>query len=325
MLNWNLGPITRLPLEQLNENLGRLRLPRPVLEDRLRRSLEQDGQMTPLVVWPQGEGHEVIDGFKRLRAARQSARIPQLSVCPLLGEPAQVKAAILLLNRPGTGLSALEEGWVVQALVREEGKTQLQIAEIFSRHQSWVSRRLALVERLSESLQQDVRLGLLPPVSARRLASMPRGIQETLWEAIRQEGLSSREHEQLAYLVLRAPLERRQWVLSNPREALQQQRASDRLPGRDPRLTEPAANLSRQLQLLDLQAARLRNCLAQLDHSAPRPQERTILGQQAQSLEKNLSLLTEELRQFGELMARAPFREPSPCDTALEKNATISS
>ena len=154
---------------------------------------------------------------------------------------------------------------------------------------------------------------------------MPRGIQETLWEAIRQEGLSSREHEQLAYLVLRAPPERRKWLLSNPREALQQQRASDRLPERDPRLTEPAASLSRQIQLLDLQAARLRKCLAQLDHSGPRPLERTILGRQTHSLEQNLSLLTGELRQFGELMARAPFREPFPCDTAPEKNSTISS
>lgn len=321
MLDWELGPITTVPLEALSETLGYLRLPRPQLESRLRRSLEQDGQLTPLVAAPQGTSYEVIDGFKRVRAARQSARLPRLSVRPLVAEAAQLKVAIILLNRPGAGLSALEESWVIRALIREEGLTQLQVADIFARHQSWVSRRLSLAEGLSESLQEDVRLGLLTPVSARMLVRMPRGIQQSFWESIRQEGLSSREHERLARLVVQAHPERREFLLANPREALKQEQASEPVKT-DPRLSGTAANLSSQMQVLGLQAGRLRSRLACLDHSGPRPLERTILGQEAHRLQQNLGTLIEELCHFGAVMAQPPSLGPLRCDTTPEKSST---
>jgi ParB family transcriptional regulator, chromosome partitioning protein len=77
-------------------------------------------------------------------------------------------AALLALHRAGAGLCELEEAWVVRALVREHGLTQNDVALLLRRHQSWVSRRLLLVEALSPEVQMDVRLGLVSATAARR-------------------------------------------------------------------------------------------------------------------------------------------------------------
>ncbi len=59
------------------------------------------------------------------------------------------KAAIHGLNSVGGRPSELEEAWLVQALVREDGLTQVEAASLLNKHKSWVCRRLALLERLS--------------------------------------------------------------------------------------------------------------------------------------------------------------------------------
>ena len=55
-----------------------------------------------------------------------------------------VKAAVYGLNRVGHHLQELEEAWLVQALVREDGLSQVEAAELLGRHKSWACRRLAL-------------------------------------------------------------------------------------------------------------------------------------------------------------------------------------
>ena len=53
-------------------------------------------------------------------------------------DEATAKAAIYGLNRIGTQPSELEEAWLVHALVREDGLTQVRAAELLGRHKSWV-------------------------------------------------------------------------------------------------------------------------------------------------------------------------------------------
>ena len=43
----------------------------------------------------------------------------------------------------------------MQALVREDGLSQVEAAELLGRHKSWVCRRLALLERLGDEAQAD--------------------------------------------------------------------------------------------------------------------------------------------------------------------------
>ena len=60
----------------------------------------------------------------------------------------RAKAAIHGLNQTGRRPHELEEAWIVQALVREDGLSQAEVAELLGRHKSWVCRRLALLEKL---------------------------------------------------------------------------------------------------------------------------------------------------------------------------------
>ena len=75
----------------------------------------------------------------------------------------RAKAAIHGLNQTGRRPHELEEAWIVQALVREDGLSQAEVAELLGRHKSWVCRRLALLEKLCPEVRQDLEVGLLTP------------------------------------------------------------------------------------------------------------------------------------------------------------------
>ncbi len=96
------------------------------------------------------------------------------------------KAAILSLNRDQRPVRELEEAWVVQGLVRDDGMTQVEAAHLLGRHKSWVCRRLALLEKLSVAVKEDLRLGLVGPSLARQLTRLPVGNQETLLALVRR-------------------------------------------------------------------------------------------------------------------------------------------
>ncbi len=82
------------------------------------------------------------------------------------------KAAIHGLNQTGSRPREWEEAWIVHALVREDGMTQVEVAELLGRHKSWVCRRLALVEKLTNEAREDLRLGLLSTTAARALSAV---------------------------------------------------------------------------------------------------------------------------------------------------------
>jgi predicted transcriptional regulator len=67
----------------------------------------------------------------------------------------------------GKYLVELEEAWLVQALVRKDGLTQTEVAELLTRHKSWVCRRLALLEKLGDEAREDLRVGLMSASLAR--------------------------------------------------------------------------------------------------------------------------------------------------------------
>lgn len=187
--------------DELSARLARVRLVPPT-DVALAASLRRFGQLSPLVVFRDHGGQlEVVDGFRRLRVAAEH-RVPErLAVRVLELDEARALAALFALHCGEAGLSELEEAWVVQALVREHGLAQQQVAQLLRRHPSWVSRRLLLVEALTSAVQDDVRLGLLSPRAAREIARLPRGTQPAVARAIAAHGLSSRQAARLAAAV----------------------------------------------------------------------------------------------------------------------------
>lgn len=103
------------------------------------------------------------------------------------------KAATPQLNWSDRSINEMEEALVLQSLHREDGLTQIEIATLLGRDKSWVSRRISLVERLSEEVQEDIRLGLLSVMTSRELAKLPRGNQKEAAEAILKGRYTTRE------------------------------------------------------------------------------------------------------------------------------------
>src|SRR5213594_1873596 len=182
-----------LGCQQIGEHYGRYRLHLPEAERAMARSLERYGQLSPVVVCRRQDRYELIDGFKRLGAVRGLAQIPRLSARLMEADERTAKAAIYGLNRAGGRTRELEEAWIVHALVREDGLTQVEVAELLERHKSWVCRRLALIERLAPEAKDELRVGLLCPTAARQMVRLPEGNQAEVLEVIRREALSSAE------------------------------------------------------------------------------------------------------------------------------------
>jgi hypothetical protein len=100
------------------------------------------------------------DGFKRLSAARVLKGMESLSARRIEADERGAKAAMYALNRTGRHLGELEEAWLVQALVREDGLSQAEVAMLLGRHKSWVCRRLAMMEKLGSGLEDGRVFGL---------------------------------------------------------------------------------------------------------------------------------------------------------------------
>ena len=288
-------PLESLTLELLDESLARMRIVRPQAEERMRRSLEKHGQLSAVTVCKRQTRYEMVDGFKRLRAARQIPGWTKLSARIVEGDECVAKKSMLMFNQQGSGLSALEEAWVIQSLHREHRMTQPAIATLLCRHQSWVSRRLSLAEKLTDVAQEQVRLGVLTPSTARLLASMPRGIQEPLLTTIQREALSFQEVDKLTELMINSDHERQKYLMAHAREILDTQTSRPRGPNIDPRLGEEAGRLQRLLQKVEAGCLELRGRLSKSDQLKLTTTERGILDSSMHSLRGHMGRLLEIL------------------------------
>jgi ParB-like chromosome segregation protein Spo0J len=249
--------VRAVPLSSLGERYRRYRLADPAAEEAMARSLRQYGQLAPLTACRREGRLELLDGFKRLQAAAQVSW-PTLSVRLLDIDERSAKAAIFGLNSIGRRPNELEEAWIVQALVREDGLSQVEVAELLGRHKSWVCRRLAFLERLCEPAQADLRLGLLSAGLARQLTRLPTGNQVAVLTTARRQALTLVEVRGVIDLLQGASVEQEALLLQDPRAALLQA-AGVSGPVRDPRLSPAGNRLARQLgMLLDL-LSRLEN------------------------------------------------------------------
>src|SRR3954467_6550274 len=223
MLRWAGENLLQLKPEEIGEQYGRYRLHVPEAERAMAKSLERYGQLSPVVVCRRNDRYELIDGLKRLGAARRLTQIDHLSARLMEADERTVKAAIYGLNRAGGRTRELEEAWIIQALVREDGMSQVEVAELLGRHKSWVCRRLALLERLGSQARDELRVGLLLPTAARQIVRLPEGNQAAGLAGIRAEALSSAELGGVVDLWLKCAERRQQeYLLAHPREALSQ-------------------------------------------------------------------------------------------------------
>ena len=254
-----------LPIPSLDERYGKLRIVQPAAERAVRDSLRRLGQLTPIVVCEREAVFAIVDGFKRLAAARALGLERLKARVMTLGEAAAI-AALVSLNHAGRGLTDLEEALIVRALCRDQGLEQTQVAELLGRHKSWVCRRLALVERLAEAVTCDVRAGLISSTVAREVARLPRGNQPDVAAVIQRESLNSRDAARLVTLFAKTPgAAAQRYLLEHPHEALLAHGPRVPFVSHDPRLGPLTQALRQRLFLttsaMSELAARLDGCM----------------------------------------------------------------
>jgi ParB-like chromosome segregation protein Spo0J len=301
-VRWDEGVVRPVALEALGQKYRRYRLADPQGEEAMAGSLRRWGQLSPLVACRRGPELEVLDGFKRQASARQVG-LTTLSVRVLEADERAAKAAILGLNRGQRATRELEEAWIVQALVRDDGLTQVEAAHLLGQHKSWVCRRLALLEKLSTDVKEDLRLGLLGPALARQLTRLPAGNepgngqianQQAVLALTRRQTLTAQEVSGVIDLLQGASDEQAAFVLAQPHEALARARG---LPTalRDPRLSGAGNWLAKQLT----QALAV---LTRMEHWLRTPGERELTARDREILEPLLLRLGDEAGLVAELV-----------------------
>ena len=274
-MDWDNGVVRPVALDRLGQRYRRYRLADPHAEAAMAGSLRRWGQLAPVVACVRGEKLELLDGFKRHAAAWQIDGMT-LSVRILEVDEPTAKAAILGLNRGQRATRELEEAWIVQGLVRDDGMTQVEAAHLLGRHKSWVCRRLALLEQLSVAVKEDLRLGLVGPSLARQLTRLPAGNQEAVLALVRRETLTAQEVSGVIDLLAGASDEQAAFVLEKPREALALVHGMPTAL-RDPRLSRPGNWLARHLTQALEALVRVENWLRTPNERELRAQDREIL------------------------------------------------
>ena len=157
----------RLEFHQLERRWEHLRVREPHRQRQLLASLAEAGQQTPIVVVPVTEDssrYVVIDGYKRIAALEQLRQdTVEATVWPMGEAEALLLERSLRLSRQEC---ALEQGWLRSEMAEHFGYSLEELARRFDRSISWVSRRLALVELLPQSIQQQIREGKIAAQTA---------------------------------------------------------------------------------------------------------------------------------------------------------------
>jgi ParB family chromosome partitioning protein len=157
----------QLEFHQLERRWEHLRLREAHRQRQLTASLAEGGQQMPIIVVPaenDSNRYVVIDGYKRIAALEQLRRD---TVEAIVWEMSEAEALLLERSlRFSRQECALEQGWLLAEMSQCFGYSLEELARRFDRSVSWVSRRLALVQLLPETIQQQVREGRIAAQTA---------------------------------------------------------------------------------------------------------------------------------------------------------------
>ena len=284
-----------IELHQLEQPYGELRIVAPERQRSLLASLAADGQQSPVQVVEPGQGRPVlIDGYRRALALEALGR-DTVSAIVL---PFSEAEALVQWHRQERVIrrSAMEEAWLLRALIEQHRLGQPELARRLGHTTSWISRRLGLLSALPEAVQEQVRTGRLPSYSATKylvpLARANAKDCETLAAALAGHSLSTRQMERLYVAWRSSDEEGRARLVAQPLLFL---KAGDELARLEP--SHPDAALVKDLDALGTICRRVRRRLSRRARSPELPEGLVRLwpGTQ-QSLDALRGLMEERLR-----------------------------
>lgn len=212
--------IEDIPLSEFDLSLSEMRVMNMERILHIEKSMRLHGQLQMVIARVHEGGFQMIDGFKRLYAA-EDLMMETLQCRVLEIDLRQAKILLLSYNRSSQSMEVWEEAVVLKDLQTNHNLDQGRLAKLTGYSRSWVSRRLALIEKLDEAVCGEIRMGTLTGSHARALIRLPRGKQSKLARVITSYGLSSRLSNTLVDAFLRADDELQQsYILSHPEKVL---------------------------------------------------------------------------------------------------------
>jgi ParB/RepB/Spo0J family partition protein len=185
-----------IEIAHLNLRYAHTRIARSRAVDQLAESIRRYGQVTPvLVVHGSHPQFTLIDGYLRTQALH---RLGLDMIKAQVWEGSEIEALIHVLARTqDRGWDAIEQAALIRELHQEHQLSQEKIAAMMGKDQSWVARRLMLINELPETALVLVQKGSISCWSAERiLAPMARAMPShasTLAEHLKKNPLSTRE------------------------------------------------------------------------------------------------------------------------------------
>jgi ParB family transcriptional regulator, chromosome partitioning protein len=246
-----------LEFHQLELRYERLKVVRPEHERRMLASLAEVGQQVPILVVAEAvEGRfVVIDGYKRIRALRRLGRdTVEVSCWPGDEAGALIVIRLMQTTEPET---ALEQSWLLDELHERFGLSLEELARRFGHSVSWVSRRLALIRELPDSIQEQVRRGGIGAHGAAKyLVPLARANREACLKLVAALGstrLSSRDLGVLYTAYQAGNWVTRQRLLEAPLAFLKTYQEAQTAPAVEP---GPSDSLLTDLEILSATARR---------------------------------------------------------------------
>jgi ParB family chromosome partitioning protein len=147
-----------LELHQLELRYEGIRKRAPVAQRALVGSLAEIGQQLPVIVVGEAERFILIDGYKRVRALK---RLAHDTVRASGWRMPEVEALLLERRMRCVSEDAFDQAWLLAELRNRFGLSIEELARLFEREKSWVSRRRALIQVLPTTIQDSMRAGTL--------------------------------------------------------------------------------------------------------------------------------------------------------------------
>lgn len=212
--------IQEISIDKFDLSLSGMRIMNMTRILQVEKSMRLHGQLQPVVARVHEGGYQLIDGFKRFYAS-EDLMMDALQCLVLEIDLAQAKVLLLSYNRPHQSMEAWEEAIVLQDLQKTHSMDQRSLSRLTGYSRSWVSRRLALISKMDESVSSEIMMGTLTSSHARALTKLPRGKQGEIARVITTHYLTSRQSDALAEAFLKAKNEdERRYILSHPEQIL---------------------------------------------------------------------------------------------------------
>ncbi len=203
----------------LNLQYAHLRFHTASARDRLANSIEQNGQLMPVIVVPDPKQKWIIiDGYLRTQALKHLGK--DTIVAEVWQCDATEALLMVLKSHSGRTLEIFEEALLLQELHTQHGLSQMDLSRRVGRGQSWVSHRLSLIEFLPENVLQATSTNKISIwVASRVIAPIARAIPEhaqMLLAYLSKNSQNTRDIDTFYKYYQRANVQERINMINNP-------------------------------------------------------------------------------------------------------------